>query len=61
MIATLQEASVKDCIGYAGMLSATRFACRASFLNLSIWKWERELARLLWTPRACTIHALILW
>ena len=61
MMAILQEVSVKDCIGHAGMLSATRFACRASFLNLSIWKRERESARLLWTAGTCTIHTLILW
>ena len=42
MMVALQEASMKVCIGYAGMLSAVGFACGASFPNLSIWKHERE-------------------
>lgn len=43
----IEEVSMKDCNGHAGMLSVTEFACEASFLNLSIWKQERELAMLL--------------
>ena len=43
-MAALQEVSMKDCVGYAGILFATKFACGARFLNLSIWKQERELA-----------------
>lgn len=50
MIATLQKASMKDCVGHAGMLSAAGFVCGTSFVNFSIWKWEKELERLLQTP-----------
>ena len=59
-MAALQEASVKVCISHAGMLSAVGFACGASFLNLSIWKRDRESAILLHTPSTCTIHTLML-
>ena len=41
MMVALQEASMKDCIGHAEMLSAAKFVCGACFLNLSIWKQER--------------------
>ena len=62
MMAALQEASMKDCIGHASMLSAAEFACGASFLNLFIWKRERESQLLsLQTPGTCTIHTLKLW
>ena len=35
MMAALQEASMKVCIGHAGMLSAVGFACGASLLTPS--------------------------
>ena len=58
MIAALHEACMKLCTGQAGMLSGVVFACGASFLNLSIWKRERESAKSLHTPGMCTMHTL---
>ena len=49
-IGALQEASMKDWVSQAGMLSGAGFAFGASSLNLSSWKQDKQSAMLFLVP-----------
>ena len=55
----LQEALMKDWVGHAGMRLGCIMDLGASFLNFSIWKWERESTISLHTPETWVTHTLI--
>ena len=61
MMAALQEASMNDCIGHAGMLSAAKFWVWSK-LSESVYLEMRERSAIsLQTPRTCTIRTMTLW